>query len=384
MATPWERPPSLLDAPGLGFGTGFTSTGDYRRKVGGKNLSLHPRRVAQRKAKEHEEDRVMQREDREFAKQQTVDALDIRRRQLAAMYAQMGLAPDGTPLALGQLPGRGGPRVNPPLLAPPGAAVNYPAPDIAVDYGQTTTPTILEPPLGPTGPVTNMPMDGVLNPDGTMGFTQPTSPAPPPMPSVAPPYGVPTVATMPTNPYAGLPNIGGRNVPSNIMNLTGPARADAQQADMGLRQSAMASQAMANARAAVAALKVQQEAMNPDPWTRSQVGANIVSTLPGGASVTRAPSGNATLSSPYGTGSATYGAQTPKSFTTVGADGKNYAAPSLDKWKQDQIGERAIGRATGVDADLARGGVAASAAQGRRAFLDQLEQIHQNSLKKKA
>lgn len=371
MATPYQPPPSLLGLPNLGFGTGFTSLGDMRRKVGSGKLSLHPLRVAQRRAQYEEEDRALRNEDRDIALKDRAEGRELQRLNLAAMFARMGLAPDGSPLVPGQVPA-GGTR------------------------GSSAYPIA---PLSPSSPGfmgNGMPLEpewnGTLNPDGTVGFAQPTSPVAPVM--SLPPIGLPGAGTLTTpttpagsaqpvpamgNPYLGVPSIGSAPLPPSVTTAPPELRAWNQFQDMGLRQSAQAAQGLANGRAAVAALQAQQ---NVDPWTRAQSGGNIVSTLPG-ATVTRAPSGDATLTSKYGTGSATYGAPPPKSFTTIGADGRTYTAPTLDQWRQNEIGERALGRAAGFDADLAAGSAGARQAQGRNSFLDQLEQIHQNATKRK-
>lgn len=346
---------SLLNMPGLGFGAPFSSLSDQRRKVGGGGLSLNPLRVAQRREKEREEDRLLARENRDIALDDRKTNQDLAKARMAALYYQMGLKPDGSPLGgAGVLPAST--RTGTQAVAP-------------LTYG------------GTSGAVDGVSLQGILNPDGTVGFAQPTSPNPvAPAAPITAPVAVPAAAV--GNPYLRLPNIGGMNVPSNIQALTGPARADAQQVDMGLRESAASQQALANARAAVQAVQAQQARANPDPWNRQVVGGNVVATTPS-ATITTTPSGTSTLNSQYGTGGATYGGQQPKSFTTTGADGLSYIAPDFAKWKEDQIGERALGRAAGSDADLSRAKIAASTAQGKSGFLDQLEQIHQNSLKKK-
>lgn len=374
MATPYQRPPSLLDSPNLGFGTGFTSTGDMRRKVGGNNLSLHPRRVAQRKAQYEAEDRAIRDEDRGIYQKDRAEGRDMQRRELALMYARMGLAPDGSPLVpgmaptMGRAPGTGGSSAYPISPLTPGGLPPVAMPNVGFDSE----------------------WNGSLNPDGTVGFAQPTAPVAPMMSippmggAIAPPGASAPVAPPMGNPYLGMFSPGSAPIPSSVTTAPPAMRAELQFNDMGLRQNAMAAQNLASGQAAVAALQATQAQQNVDPWTRGQTaGGNILSATPG-AVISRAPSGNATMDSIYGNGSATYGAPPPKSFTTTGADGRSYTAPTLDKWKQDQIGERALGRAAGFDADLAAGAAGARQAQGRNSFLDTLEQIHQSATKRKA
>lgn len=356
MATAVPPIQSLLNTPGLGFGTPFSSMADQRRKVGGLNLSLHPRRVAQRKAKEEQEDRELAKENRQIQIDHQKAQLDLQKQALALRQYQLGLgAAGGVPGLGGGASGLGGSGFGAapaPLPVSPMPLLTTPPPSTGIGGGE----------FG---------FQAAMNPDGTIGFMQPTSPAPY-VPEVVEPV---EAVVEPVNPYMGMANPGAAPV-------VGGSAAD-RFTDMGLRQSAAGSQAWANARAAVAALKAQQEAQNPDPWTRTQVDGTAVAATPG-ATISTAPTGNKSLVSEYGTGSATFGQPVAKSFTTVGADGKTYTAPTFEKWKQDQIGERAIGRSMGADADIAAAGVAGSKAQGQRAFLDQLELIHQQSLKKKA
>lgn len=359
---------------------------DGRRKVGGGTPSLNPLRVAQRRARDEEENRDMMKEDRLVAQDYRKSAQDLQRAQLASTYYRMGLNPDGSPLAAG-VPFTGGGTA--PAVAPLPFGVAAPtayASPLPLSYESGGAPPKaggMAPSLAPV--VGGGGMQGSLLPDGTMSFAPAAAPAPmqtfPQLAAATPAVSAPAPSA---NPYLSMPNIGGTNVPSNILNLTGPARADAQQVDMGLRESASAAQRLASGRAAVQALQAQQAQQNRDPWTRMQNGNNTFSTLESGATVMRTPDGNATLGSKYGSGSATYGQPVAKSFTTTGADGRSYSAPTLEKWKQDQIGERALGRASGSDADINRSSKLASSAQGRGSFLDQLELIHQNSLKKKA
>lgn len=348
MATPAPKAPSLLNKPGLGFGSPFTSMADMGRTLPGGVTSLNPRTLARQKLKEHDEDRRLSLEDRQMGIDNHRAAMDLQR---ARLYASMGLLPNGQPISTGVGTGA-------PLAPVPPAPLMPSAPQL--------------PQLDPSGA-----MQGTLQPDGTIGFvpsqpsvTGPVAPQPAPLAPVAPP-------APPSNPYLGVENPGAAPV-------VGGTPFDRWR-DMGLRGNAMQSQGVSAGRAAVAAILGAQA---PDPWTRSEVGGNVVSTSPtpngGTATITHGPSGAATLNSPYGTGSVTTDPSTPKSFSTIGADGKTYTAPTFEKWKQDQIGERSIGRATGSDADLQRSQAAGAAARGRNLFLDQLEQIHQNAVKKKA
>lgn len=352
MATPFNL-------PGLGFGTPFTSMSEGRRKVGGTIPSIHPRRVAQRHAQWEVEDRELMKEDRVAAQDYRQSAQDLQRAQLNMRMYQLGLGPGQASLAAG-VPMTGGRTASGVAPLPFGGGV-------------TSLPPVIG---GNTG------LQGSLLPDGTMSFAPPTAAAPvqtfPQLAAATPAVAAPAVSG---NPYLGLQN------PNSAPTL-GSTSWDAYR-DMGFRQDATAAQRLASGRAAVQAVQAQQAQQSPNPWTRSEVGNNIVSNTPG-ANVVREPGGNAALYSQYGSGTATFGQPVDKSFTTTGADGRTYKAPTLDMWKQNEIGERALGRASGFDADIARvsqpTGAAsqmASKAQGRSSFLDQLELIHQNSQRKK-
>lgn len=360
---------SYLDKPAGGFGTAFSSMADMRRKVGGGTPSTHPRRMLQQKLRDEREDRerMLAKEGRDIAQQDWNNQFRAEQLKLQALgrFAPRSSTRNTDDINFGMTALGGGQVVAPvmsPTMTASGVATNAPLTPTASGSFTLPTPTLgtVAQPVPMTG---STPLIGGLAPDGRTSFT-------------APPTAAPVAPVVPANPYAG-------DVFANSAPVPPGMSAGDYRADMGLRQSAANTQAIANGQAAVQAVKAQQAAaQTPDPWNRQLIDGMAVSTMPT-ASVVRDANG-ASLESQYGGGSVSYGAPAPKSFTTIGADGKAYTANSFDKWKQDQIDERAIGRATGRDADLAAAGAAGSKAQGRMAFLDQLEAIAQNANKKKS